>query len=332
MRFGFLTFLALLLTLPLSASAQTLGGITPDSSPSFTISVSPQYPAPRSQATLSFFPSGIDLTNSTLKVSVGDKNVYQGSVQPISVTLGSAGVVTNVIAELSLGETKYTQTMSIQPQDVAVIAEPLSSAPVLYLGKPRVPLEGDTRIVAMANIRGANGKAIDPSLLSYSWTVDGTKIADSSGIGKSAIIVASPLQYRARDVSVVVMSQDGTLVGGASLSLNPQEPSVRIYENDPLLGLRYDRALASTYAIRGAEATLFAAPFSLPLTSGSPFVQWFLNGDSAQTGNLITLRPSGSGEGTAALSLTASAAGDGMATAGLSLSFGAASSSNFFGL
>jgi hypothetical protein len=128
------------------------------------------------------------------------------------------------------------------------------------------------------------------------------------------------------------MSQDGSLVGGASLSLTPQEPSVRIYENDPLLGLRFDRTLTSAYTIGGTEATLFAAPFSLPITNGSPLVQWFLNGNRAQTGNLITLRPSGSGEGTAALSLTASAAGDGMATAALSLSFGASSSTNFFGL
>lgn len=331
MRSDLLTAITFALLLPLAVSAQSLEDITGGTS-SFTVSVSPQYPLPRSQATLSFLSSSLDLSNSTLKVSVGGKKIYQGSVQPVSVTLGSTGAVTNVIAELSSGGAKYTQTLSIQPQDVILIAEPISSSPVLYPGKPRVPLEGNTRIVAVANMHTGSGKVIDPSTLSYSWTIDSTRMADSSGIGKSAVIVASPLQYRVRDVSVAVVSQDGTLVGGASLSLSPQEPLVRIYENDPLLGIRFDHALAGNYTIRGAEATLYAAPFSLPTTKGSPFIQWFLGGATAQTGSLLTLRPSGSGEGAASLSLTASAGSNAIATAILSLTFGTTKGANFFGL
>jgi len=133
-------------------------------------------------------------------------------------------------------------------------------------------------------------------------------------------------------VSVTVSNQDGSLVGGGSLSLSPMEPSVRIYENDPLLGIRYDHALSDRFSIISAESTLFAAPFSLPTTIGTPFIQWFLNGSVAQTGSSITLRPTGSGQGSASLSLTASAGGNTTATADLSLTFGAATGSNLFGL
>ncbi|MEK7086196.1 MAG: hypothetical protein AAB951_00235, partial [Patescibacteria group bacterium] len=101
---------------------------------------------------------------------------------------------------------------------------------------------------------------------------------------------------------------------------------------DPLLGIRFDHALSSTHAISGTEAALYAAPFSLSILGGAPRLQWFLNGTSAQTGSSITLRPAGSGQGNASLSLTASAGASAMATASLSLSFGAAQSSNFFGL
>jgi hypothetical protein len=185
----------------------------------------------------------------------------------------------------------------------------------------------------MANFKDAAGKTLDPATLSYSWTVEDTQIANSSGIGKQVIIVASPLQYRERTVSVVVQNQAGGLVGGAELLLNPTEPSVRIYENDPLLGIRFDHALSSTYAIDQSEANLFATPFSLSTRGGAPIIQWFLNGASAQTGSSITLRPSGSGKGSAALSLTAGAGGTALATASLPLSFGAKpSTSLFFGL
>jgi hypothetical protein len=220
----------------------------------------------------------------------------------------------------------------IQPQDVALIAEPIASTHALYLGKPLVPLEGSTRIVAVANMRDAGGKIVSPSALSYSWTVDGTSIANSSGIGKMTVIVASPLRYRGRTVSVAIRSQDGALVGGAETSLSPVESAVRIYASDPLLGINFDRALSGGYTIQGAEASFFAVPFSLPLVGGKPAISWFLNGSAAQSGSSLTLRPAGSGEGTATLSLTASANDATQATTNLSLSFGAKQGSNFFGL
>lgn len=331
MRSGFLTALTIALLLPTIASAQSIDGSLMNTDP-FTISVSPQYPAPLSRATLSFLSSTLTLSNATLTVSSGGKNVYKGGVQPVTVSLGKAGSVANILVTLSSGGSTYSRSVVIQPQDVALIAEPLSSAPSLYPGKPSVPLGGDVRVVAVASLKDAGGKTLNPSSLSYAWTVDGTQIANSSGIGRAALTVAAPLQYRERTVSVTVESQNGSLVGGASLSLSSGEPSVRIYANDPLLGIRFDHALSNSYAIPGAEMSLFAVPFSFPTTGGTPLVQWFLNGAAAQTGSSITLRPAGSGQGSAALSLTAWSGNSSRVSEDLSLTFGAKPGSNFFGL
>jgi len=323
MRSSLLFTLVLALILPLAVSAQEVGDITDESA--FTVSVDPQYPAPYSQATVSLTSSTLNLTNTTMSVSIAGNEMYKGSVRPVAIPMGKAGSVTSVKVTIASSGVSYTQTFSIQPQDVTLIAEPISSVPVFYPGKSLVPLEGDVRIVAIANLQNSNGKAFEPTALSYAWTVDGTKIASASGIGKQAIIVASPLQYRARQVSVSIMSQDGSLVGGASVSLTALSPSVRIYKNDPLLGILYDHALSDTYAIN-AEDTLYAAPFSLPTTNGAPLLKWFLNGAAAQTGNSITLRPTGTGQGSASLSLVASGGGSAKATESLSLSFGASKS------
>lgn len=315
---------------PLVVLAQSLGSV-PLGVP-FSISIDPQFPSPNSQATLSLLSDTLDLTNATMAVSVSGKKIYLGNVQPLAIPLGKTGSVTNVAVTIASGGANYSQTIPIQPQDVVLVAEPVSSAPPLYQGKPLVPLEGSVRVVALANLRSANGKALDSSTLAYAWTVDGTNIASASGIGKSALMVLSPLQYRARSVSVQVQSQDGSLVGGAELSLTSAEPIVRIYQNDPLLGIRFERALFGDHAISATEDTLYAAPFSLPTSSGAPLLQWFLNGMAAQTGNSITLRPTGSGEGRASLSLVASGGNSTTATAELSLSFGATRGFNFFGL
>ena len=329
MRFSFLAILTFALILP--ASAQALGGIS-NNGAMFTVSVNPQYQVPYSQATISLLSTTLDLANTTMNISVSGKNIYQGNVQPVAIQIGAAGIVASVKVTVTSAGVDYTQMVSIQPQDIALVAEPISSAPSLYQGKSLVPIEGNVRVVAIANMRSADGKVLDPSTLSYVWTVDNTRIADVSGIGKDAILVASPLEYRARSVSVVVTSQDKNLIGGADFSLTAQEPSVRIYKNDPLLGILYDHALSGQYAISDAEDAFYAAPFSLPTTSSVPLLQWFLNGNAAQTGNVITLRPTGGGQGTASLSLVASAGDSAIATENLSLSFGAASNTSFFGL
>ena len=322
----------IVLVLPLSSSAQSFEDLGDTSGNAFTLSARPQYPAPYSQATLSLLSSSLDLTNATMAVSLAGKEIYKGTVQPVTIPLGKAGSVANVNVTLFVNGLSYSQTLVIQPQDVVLVAEPVSSAPPLYPGKPSVPLEGSVRVVAMANLKDAGGKALNPNLLSYAWVVNDTQIANASGIGKQAIMVASPLQYRERSVSVTVQSQNGSLVGGASISLTAQEPVVRMYKNDPLLGIRFNHALSGSYAIAGSETTFYAAPFSLPITGGTPLIQWFLDGAAAQTGNSITLRPAGSGQGNSSLSLVASAGNSATASMNLLLSFGTQSGFNFFGL
>lgn len=319
------------LLLPLAATAQSLDSLAGSGEP-FTVSVSPRYPAPHSKATVSLLSTTLDLANATMAVSVGSKQLYQGSIQPVAIPLGRAGSVASVSITVAVAGKPYTQSLVIQPQDVSLIVEPNASIPALYPGKPLVPVEGNARIVAVANIRDASGKAIPASSLSYTWTVDDTQVANASGVGKEAVIVASPLQYRTRSVSVVVRSQNGSLAGGASLSLTPAEPILRVYKNDPLLGILFDHALSGTYQIADTEATLYGVPYSFPLLHGAPRLQWFLNGEGAQTGNSITLRPSGSGEGSASLSVSASTGAGATATAELPLSFSTGKSSNFFGL
>ncbi len=191
MRYALLsTLFALTLLLPSAVSAQAL---PINNAAAFTLSVNPKYPAPYSQATLSLVSSEIDLPSAMMVVAVAGKEIYRGNVQPVAIPLGKAGGVVNVAVTIVSAGKNYSQTIAVQPQDVVLIAEPSSSAPPLYPGKPLVPLEGDVRVVAMANLRGANGKAINPSTYAYAWTVDDTQIASASGIGKSVLLVASPL-------------------------------------------------------------------------------------------------------------------------------------------
>jgi len=321
-----IVLLCALLALPLSASAQALDSSLVPTDP-LSAAVSPADPAPYGTATISLSSTMLDLSSATVTATAGGKQVYHGDAGPITVSLGGAGSVTLVHIAATANGVTYTQDVTIQPQDLTLVAEPLSYAPPLYPGQPLVPVDGSTRVVAVAGFRDAGGRAISPAALSYAWTIDGQYLANYSGIGRSSLIVASPLQYRSRTVSVTVKTVDGSLSSSADLSLSPATPTVRLYAVDPLLGIRFDRALAGSYAITGAEADLYAAPYSFPLAHGAPQVVWTLNGATAQTGPIITLRPSGQGSGNAALAARIGSALT-MASADLSLTFDASGSTN----
>lgn len=324
----FAVFALLSLAAPSFVYGQMLGA--PEDTNPFTISVSPQYPRPYSQSVVSVTSSTINLVNATVIVTLGGKEIYRGNAAPVSIPLGGAGSVANIgVTAIADGNT-FVRSVSIQPQDVVLVPEPLSSAPILYKGKPLVPEDGDVRVVAVANLRNSGGSRVAPSSLSYSWTVDGARIGSSSGIGKSALVVASPLLYRSRTVSVDVTSGDGALVGGSSLSLSPSQPIVRVYRSDPLLGIRFEQALGGPYEIEGSEDAFYAAPFSFSTALGAPSIEWFLNSKPVQTGPLITVRPSGESRGSASLSSVVSA-GAAKASVVLPLSFGSGGF-NLFGI
>ncbi len=333
MRISFFISFILVLIIPLSASAQSIQSFENPlgSSDTFSVSVSPQYPKPFGQVTLSFLSAILNLANATLKVSVNSKQIYKGNVQSINVNLEGIGKPVSITAIIYSSGIFYKKSVLVQPEDVSMVVEPLSLTPPLYKGGAITPLGGNVRAVVIANLRKANGVQLNPSTLSYSWVVDGVRIANSSGIGRNTILVASPLQYRDRSISVTVQSQDGTLVGGDSSVFYANKPTIRIYKKDPLLGIRFDQALYGTFVVGNTESSLYAVPFFMPLTT-KPLIEWFLDGSKAQQGNTITLRPTGRGKGLASLSLTASTNTNISTSANLSLSFGSTQQTNFFGL
>jgi len=317
----------LVCALPALASAQIFDAATP-----FTLSVAPENPVPYGKVTVTPVPNQIDIANATMTVTVGGKNVASGNAGPAALSLDAPGVPVIVVVRLTSAGSTYTQQVTITPQGVVLVAEPLSSAPPLYPGKSLVPIGGSVRVVAVADMRTASGKRFDPDTLSYAWTVDDVDFPSASGIGRKTAIIDSPLLYRSQSVVVTVVSQDGRQAGGASIDLAAADPSVRIYERDPLLGIRFDRALTSPYTLRGAEVTLYAGLFSFPTALRAPSLQWFVNGILAQTANFITLRPTGQGVGSASLLVNGASGSEAVASSNLTVSFGSASGGNLFGL
>lgn len=317
--------LGLLITAPCGALAQTLGPAQ-----GISILLNPQYPRPNQLISITVKSTAIDLTASTVVISVNGTEVERGTgVVTAQARVGGAGQTTTIaVAVTNNGQTYRTQA-SVRPADVALIVEPLTTAHPFYMGSPLVASEGRLRVVAIPDIRTGAGRVAAPNLV-YTWKLGSQILQSSSGIGRSTLTATAPVRYRSANVSVTVTTQDQSIVAYAEAAIAPVDPVVRVYENDPLLGPLFNRALTGSVAMEGEEETFRAVPYHF---ANSPSLSWLLNSVATGVNRDITVRSTGAGAGSALLSL--SARGGSLfqtADASLSVRFGEDRPLGIFGL
>lgn len=315
---------ALFGALTYTASAQLPG------TQALTLSLNPAYPRPYQTVTVVPQSSLIDLSASTVTVTANGTTVYEGSgAEAAYVTVGAPGTATTVNVRAVTGGQTYTATATIRPADVALIVEPSSTTHPFYAGGSLVAAEGRVRLIALPDLRTANGAVIAPSNLIYTWRNGEQVLQAASGIGKSVLTASAPVKHRDARITVTVTTQDRSIVAETSTFISPADPLVRLYRNDPLLGPRYDTALPGALSLAGDEETFRAVPYYF---SETPAIAWQVNGAPSDTDQDITVRATGSGAGTAALSATArSSAGFQTGETSMRVSFGEGGGLGIFG-
>jgi hypothetical protein len=293
-----------------------------------TLVINPDYPRPYQTVVITPESTLIDLSASSITFTVNGTVVQRGTgAETASVTMGGPGSVTNItVTAVNNGET-YSKSLSIRPADVALLVEPTSTAHPFYEGATLISSEGRLRIIAVPDLRTSAGTQISAANLVYTWKNGNQILQSSSGIGKSVLTATAPIRYRDTVITLTVTSQDSSIVGQATVRISPRDPLVRIYENDPLLGPRFDTALPGSITLNETEATYRAVPYFF---TTNPTLTWEMNGSASQTGQDITVRPSGSGKGSAILGVTATTGKLGqLANGRLSVTFGRSSTSIF---
>jgi ribosomal protein L31 len=294
------------------------------------VSLYPAYPRPYQTVTVVPESTLIDLATANVTVSVNGSVVSEGSgAEPAYVTIGGPGTATTVVVRATAGGQAYSKTLTIRPADVSLIIESRSTSHPFYQGGSLVASEGGVRIVAIPDIRTANGAVVPSSNLVYTWRSGDQVLQASSGIGKSVLSASAPVRYRDARLTVTVSTQDRSIVAETSTTIAPADPMVRLYRSDPLLGPWYQTALPETLELAGDEETFRAVPYHF---SAPPAIAWTLNGDPADTGSDITVRAAGSEAGTAVLTASAKSPLSQDTTDSVRITFGAPGILSIFGL
>lgn len=273
------------------------------STETLSVTLSPEYPRPYQVVTVSPESNLIDLAASQVVISVNGSVVYQGSgSESAQVAVGGPGQTTTITVRATNNGQVYSKSVEVRPADVALLLEPSASSHPFYKGGSLIATEGRLRLVAVPDLRTAAGVSLNPANLVYTWRNGNQLLTSASGIGKSVLSATAPVRYRDTVISVTVSTQDSSLVAQASAVISPTDPFVRIYENDPLLGPRFERALSGRITLADSEQTYRAVPYHFGTT---PSLTWEVNGTASQVGQDITVRPAGSGRGTALLGVEA---------------------------
>jgi hypothetical protein len=222
---------------------------------------SPQYPAPGEEVALSVASYAMDLDRSTLRWYIDGTLIAEGSGQnSITTTAGKLGSRTRIVvtAEDQDGILGRAEAV-IAPSEVEILWEGDSYAPPFYKGRTLAGPSGVIRAHALARLVRPNGSSVREADIVYTWYRNNTRIA--SGRGKSSVTFGGPALYGSEDISVTAESIDAELRGEAKITIQATDPKVELYENHPLFGVLYHRALVGSVSTVETEQKVAAVPY-----------------------------------------------------------------------
>ncbi len=340
MKYATLTlFLSLAISLPLLAGAQALQPLGGDQTDPIIIRTEPSRPIPNQPVTVIIESYATDLNRSDISWFLNNALVQEGvGKKTFSFAAGKSGSLSSILIIIKTSEGAVIQkTFDVRPASVSLLWEAVSYTPPFYKGKALYPYQGTVKVVALPDIVTENGGKINAKNLVYTWKIDGTTSGDQSGYGKNFIVFTGRIPLRSTKVDVEAETLDKTRVATGSTTITPQSPELLFYEDSPVYGVLYNRALTGTVALEHEEIKLAAAPYFLGVNErqGTGLVfDWQLNNQDAGAGTTkdsLAFRYSAGGVGQALVALQVSnpARIFQVASNNLSLNFGQGGTTGF---
>ncbi len=306
--------------------------------------VYPETPGPNQTVTIEAQGVGSFLGDADITWTKDGKTVLSGvGERKYSFTTGALGQKTVIGISIDSSQGAFSKTFSFTPSLINLVWEADTTVPPFYLGKALYSAGSAYKVVAFPTVYSGGARVL-PSALSYQWSRAGDSVPDQSGLGRYVFAEQGDQLQASEDVGVDVY-YGASKVGHSEVSIPASDPKIILYERDALRGVVYDAAMPQAISLQANEITLQAEPYYFSTAAkkaGTVSYAWILNGESTvgpdTARGVLTLRRSGSGEGSANVGVTLQNTNPDQfvqtATAALQIAFGATSNSvlNFFGI
>lgn len=244
-------------------------------------------------------------------------------IQDGKIILSQIGAVTNQVEAPSNGKTStivitiqketggiITKTITLSPADVDLFYEAGTYVHPFFKGKRQFTSESIITFIAVPNFITSSGKIRDTDLV-YKWSINGSVIQEVSGYGRNTFTTQGQLIERPAQVTVEVSAVGSNLLATQTIGFRSTSPEFIAYENNPILGVVYDKAILGDFMLERPQVDFEGVPYFFSTeTKNSPNIiyKWNINGvevtSKNSNENYLLLRNDKNIEGKAYVSAT----------------------------
>ncbi len=278
--FFLLVFLEMLLVatlFPVSVGAVEIFSTTQND---LSIYSSPKYPKPNESVEIFIESYTTNLDQATMTWSVNGKTERKGvGIKSVIVPAGPIGIKKTITVLVATKEGRvFEQSISINPSEIEILWESDTYTPPFYKGKSLYSSDADLSLLAVPITKGIN-----PANLVYTWKKDGVLLSNLSGFGKQFITIKTQFQIDPVKIEVEVSSSEGSYSARGETLVHPTQPKILVYENRPLSGFRFDKAVGSQQGLDENEVSFVGIPYFFSAAKRNAenlFFSWTMNGAS----------------------------------------------------
>ncbi len=264
--FTFLFSLVLTACMCTLVSAQSLSLEKP-----ITLQISPENPEPHEMVHLTIQSYAIDLNRSDITWRANDTVIAQGAgIKEATFTTGDAGEETTiVVTAIDPDEEVGRVVASVIPTEVDLLWDSDSYVPPFFKGRTPAGTGANVHLYAAARFPTLKGVFVSDSDIIYTWSQNGTILGSKSGRGRSSITIPGPALFGADSVKVDAETVDKTMRGSATAQIPAADTHLVLYENHPLFGILFHRAIIGDVNTKEKEQKVTVVPYFAHITSPS---------------------------------------------------------------
>lgn len=251
--------------------------------------IKPEYPRLNEQVVISIESYATDLNAAYIEWKVNDKSILKGNGKK-STSFILKEKTTKINISITTDDGRFvTKNFTITPTSLDILWEANTYTPPFFKGKALFTRQSSISFFANPHIPDGQTEIPKENMI-YKWYNNGKVLDNVSGYGKYYMQINSGILGREMEIEVEATDPKSGQVAYGSLNLSPQEPVVYIYEKDPLLGVKMERALDESNITDKSEKELYVIPYFFSINNPNSLnFTWTINGktiDDSQ--NLIS--------------------------------------------
>lgn len=246
------------------------------------LKTNPSIPAPKEIVTVRLENYSVDLNKSNI-VWYLDGIIQEQGLGKITYQFRApeAGRQTTLKVDVqkNTGGT-ITKSLQIAPAGLDLIYEADTYTPPFYKGRSLFSHQSLVKIAAVPEFI-VGGSKISKDNIIYTWEKDGEVIQSISGQGKDSAQFLGKLISRPFNITVTAESVSSNTKARKTVSINPIDPNVVLYENNPIQGSIFEKALSGNFNFDREEVGITAIPYFFSSQNKSDSAlkfSWFENG------------------------------------------------------